>query len=413
MPVAVRTLLVHSDPLAAKEITEWFAEVEDIEIVESTNLPSKALLLVSEYEPDVVILDDRIPEAHELAEQIGRDFLNSGVIILGTPPAEDAYRKGMQAGVRDVVMQPFRPLDLADAIYKSYDYGRKRRLIIPQFTEAPPEAPRAGTKFITVFSPKGGVGKSTIAVNLAVALATKKGRNRVVLWDLDLHNGIVNVATNMVPKRPITDLINEIQYLDAEMMESYLETHSSGLQVLCSPFTPEFADYVSSDNVAQIMSALRNTKDYVIIDTSPFFHDPVMTAMEQSNCILLIGSLDVASVKNLKAGLMVMDSLQYPRSKIKLIINRGNIDFGVLPRDVEVTLKLPIMYTLPSEDRVAVASLNEGSPVVQAYAKADLGRSFIELADLIISKFEQEGASSAPARKPGLFGRRRRAAGEG
>lgn len=413
MPVAVRTLLVHTDPQATKQITEWLAEVEDIEIVESTNLPSKALSLVSEYEPDVVIMDDRIPEAYELAERIGQDFINSGVILLGSPPTEDAYRKGMRAGARDVIIQPFRPLDLADSIYKAYDYGRKRRVIIPQFTESPQEAPRTGTKFITVFSPKGGVGKSTIAVNLAVALAAKKGRNRVVLWDLDLHNGIVNVAANMVPKRQITDLINEIQYLDAEMLESYLETHSSGLQVLCSPFTPEFADYVSSDNVTQIMSALREKKDYVIIDTSPFFHDPVMTALEQSNWILLIGSLDVACIKNLKASLMVMDSLQYPRSKIRLVINRGNIDYGVLPRDVEVTLKLPIMYSLPSDFKIAVQSLNEGTPLVQAYAKAELGRSFIELADLIIAKFEQEGSTATPSKRTGLFGRRRQAAGEG
>ncbi len=407
MPVAVRLLLVHSDPQAVKDITEWFAEVEDIEIVESTNVPSNALPLVAEYEPDVVVMDDRIPEAYELAEQIGRDYIGSAVVMLGSPPAEEAFRKGIQAGARDVLMQPFRPLDLADAVYKAHDYVKKRRLAIPKFIEpAMPEAAAQGTRIISVFSTKGGVGKSTIAVNLAIALAQKKGRNRVVLWDLDLHNGIVNVQTNVVPKRPITDLINEIQYLDAEMMESYLETHSSGLQVLCAPFTPEFADYVSSDHVGQILNVLRQTKDYVIIDTSAFFHDPVMTAMEQSHWILLVGALDVACVKNLKAGLMVMDSLQYPRSKIKLVINRGNMEFGVLPRDVEVTLKLPIFYTLPSDGKVAMTALNEGTPVAQTFQKSDLGRSFSELADLVIGKFEQEVPNPVPApKRTGLFRR--------
>lgn len=413
MPVAVRTLIVHSDPQAVKEITDWFAEVEDIEIVESTNVPSRVLSLISEHEPDVVIMDDRIPEAYELAEQIGRDFINSVVVMLGSPPAEEAYRKGLQAGAREVVMQPFRPLDLADALYKAYDYVRKRRQMIPKFVEPQQEAPRAGTKVITVFSTKGGVGKSTISVNLAVALALKKGRNRVVLWDLDLHNGIVNVATNIVPRRPITDLINEIQYLDSEMLESYLETHSSGLQVMCSPFTPEFADYVSGDHVRQILNVLRESKDYVVIDTSSFFHDPVMSAMEESNWILLVGSLDLACVKNLKASLMVMDSLQYSRSKIKLVINRGNMDFGVLPRDVEVTLRLPIFFSVPSEGKVAMAALNEGAPVAHAYAKSELGRAFGEMAELTISKFEQEGPSPAPVKKSGLLGLRKRATVEG
>ncbi|MBE0466411.1 MAG: AAA family ATPase [Candidatus Desulforudis sp.] len=413
MPVAVRTLIVHSDPQAVKEITDWFAEVEDIEIVESTNVPSRVLSLVSEHEPDVVIMDDRIPEAYELAEQIGREFINSVAVMLGSPPAEEAYRKGLQAGAREVVMQPFRPLDLADALYKAHDYVRKRRRIIPKFVEPQQEAPRAGTKVITVFSTKGGVGKSTISVNLAVALALIKGRNRVVLWDLDLHNGIVNVATNIVPRRPITDLINEIQYLDAEMMESYMETHGSGLQVLCSPFTPEFADYVSGDHVRQILNVLRESKDYVVIDTSSFFHDPVMTAMEESNWILLLGSLDLACVKNLKASLMVMDSLQYSRSKIKLVINRGNMEFGVLPRDVEATLRLPIFFSVPSEDKVAMAALNEGAPVAHTYAKSELGRAFGEMAELTISKFEREAPSPAPAKKSGLLGLRKRATVEG
>jgi pilus assembly protein CpaE len=230
----------------------------------------------------------------------------------------------------------------------------------------------------------------------------------VVLWDLDLYNGIVNVATNVVPRWSITDLINEIQYLDAEMMESYLETHSSGLQILCAPFTPEFADYVSGDHVRQILNVLRETKDYVVIDTSSFFHDPVMTAMEDSNWILLVGSLDLACVKNLKAALMVMDSLQYPRNKIKLIINRGNMGFGILPRDVEVTLKLPLFFSVPSEGKVAMAALNEGTPVAHAYTKSELGRAFTELAELTIGKFEQEGPSPATAIKTGLFGFRKR-----
>lgn len=411
MPVPVRVFVVHSDPEAVREITGWFAEVEDIEIVESTNVPSNALSLVAEYEPDVVVMDDRIPEAYELSEQIGRDFISSVVIILGSPPAKEALRRGIQAGVRDVLMQPFRPLDLADAIYKAHDYVKKRCRAIPRFVEpAMTDAPRPGTKIISVFSPKGGVGKSTVAVNLAVDLAQKKGRNRVVLWDLDLHNGVVNVQTNLVPRRPITDLINEIQYLDPEMLDSYLETHASGLQVLCAPFTPEFADYVSGEHVGQILDVLRQTKDYIIIDTSAFFQNPVMTAMEQSHWILLVGTLDVACVKNLKAGLMVMDSLQYPRSKIKLVINRGNVEYGVLPRDVEVTLKLPIFYTLPAEGKVAMTALNEGTPVAQAYRKSDLGRSFAELGDLVLGRFEQEAPKPSPA--PGrisLFRRRKHA----
>lgn len=415
MPVAVRILIAHSDPQAASEIADWFAEVEDIEIVETTTEARKVLPLVGEYEPDVVLLDDRLPDAYGIAEQIGRDLIKSVVVVLGNPPVDEAYRKGLQAGVREVVMQPFRPLDLADALYKAHDYVRKRRQAMPKVAaEAQQEAPPRGTKVLSVFSTKGGVGKSTIATNLAVALALQKGRNRVVLWDLDLHNGVVNVATNVVPRRPVTDLINEIQYLDAEMIESYLETHSSGLQVLCSPFTPEFADYVSGDHVRQILNVLRLTKDYVIVDTSPFFHDPVMTAMEESNWILLVGALDLACIKNLKASLMVMDSLQYPRSKIKLTINRGNMEFGVLPRDVEVTLKLPVFYTIPSDGRTAVAALNEGTSIAQAYAKSDLGRSYIELAELVISRFEREGpAAPAVQKRTGFFGRPKLAQVEG
>lgn len=404
---AIRVLLVNPDQESADNLRELLAQVEDIDIIGNAESAEKLFFHIRELSPDIVMLDDQLLSAYRLAEQITQEFLELAVVILASPPAEEAYRKGIQAGARDVLLKPFSPLALADTIYKAHDYIKKRRAALPVPAGETPST-STGARVITVFSTKGGAGKSTVAVNLAVCLAQKLGRKRVVLWDLDLHCGVVGVAANLVPRRQITDLVNEIQYLDQELMENYLETHNSGMQVLTAPFTPEFADYISGEHVNRILNTLRGYKDFVVIDTSSYFHDPVMAALENADTILLVGALDLATVKNLKACLLVMERLNYPRSKLRLLINRGNLEFGVLPRDVEATLKMPVFATLPSDGKVAITALNQGTPVAYAYYRTDLGRAFESLAERFVNKDVGETAVvPAPDKSiTGLFGKR-------
>ncbi len=384
----IKVFLVNSDQEAAKSLIEVLSNVEDIEIVGDSRMSESALAMLPELLPNVVIIDDDLPGgAYSLAEEITQKFVNMAVIILANPPVDQAFRDALQAGARDVIGKPFNPPDLVDAIYGAYEYEKKRRVLLPSKTIE--EARKRKAKVITVFSGKGGVGKTTIAVNLAATLA-KKYEARTVLWDLDLHHGIVAVATNIVQRRHIADLLNEIQYLDADLLESYLERHESGLMVLPAPFTPEFADFVSAEHVTKILSVARENWDYVIIDCPSFFHEPAVAAMKQSDLIMLVGSLDMGTIKNLKACLMIMDKLNFSRARLRLVVNRVGREFGVFLKDIEATLKMPVFATIPADANSVLTGLNQGVPPVFSHPNSDFGRGIQMLAEKVFDRVEIE-----------------------
>lgn len=396
----IRAFIISPDQESTNSLVELLANVEDIEIVGEADNRDTSMNILAEMLPNVVLIDDDIPGGpYELAGEITQRFVNMAVIILGNPPTPEDYRKLLQVGARDFVVKPINPTTLVDAIYEAYEYEKKRKVLLPSKTIE--ETKKRKTKVITVFGNKGGVGKTTIAVNLAVTLA-KNYQSRTILWDLDLYHGIVAVATNIVQRRHITDMLNEIQYLDEDLLESYLERHESGLMVLPAPFTPEFSDFVSEDHVNKILAVARERWDYIIVDTPSFFNETTVAALRQSDIILLIGSLDLGTIKNLRAGLMVMDKLNIPRSKVKLVLNRVGREFGVYPKDIESTLKIPVFATVPADAKSVLTGLNQGVPAAYSLPNSDYGRSIQLLAKAVTG---EEQVRQQPAEKKGIFTR--------
>jgi len=376
------------------------SNIEDIEIVGEASNRETALGILGELLPNVVLVDEDIPEGpFGLAEEISQRFINMAVIILGLNSGEDCYRKLLQVGARDLIAKPIEPAALVESIYGAYDYEKKRKINIP--AKINDETVAKKPKVITVFSNKGGVGVTTIAVNLAVILA-KKYQYRTILWDLDLYHGIVVVATNIVQRQHLTDLLNEMQYLDQDLLESYLERHESGLMILPAPFTPEFSDFVSAEHVNKIISVAKESWDYLIIDASSLFSETIVAAMRQSDNILLVGNLDLGTIKNLKACLMVMDKLSFSRARVKLILNRVGKEFGIFPKDVERTLKIPVFATIPEDSKSVITGLNQGVPAVIGLPDSDFGQS-IDLLARAISE-TRDGRKNTKVKR-GLLGR--------
>lgn len=400
MAFAIRLFIVNPSQEETNSLIDILSKVEDIEIVGESDSREAALNIISEFLPNVVIVDDEIEDGpYRLAEEITQRFVNMAVIITGKQAAEDHFHKLLQSGARDFVVKPVEPALLVESVYRAYEFEKKRTVLLPSKNMEETRARKA--KIISIFSNKGGVGTTTIAVNLAITLA-KNYQRRTILWDLDLYHGIVAVATNVVQRRHLTDLLNEIQYMDEELFESYLERHESGLAVLPAPFTPEFGDFVSAEHVGRILAAARERWDYVIIDNPSFFNEPTIAALRQSDLILVIGSLDLGTIKNIKACLMVMDKLNLSRAKIKLILNRVCREFGIFPKDIETTLKLPIYATIPADAKSVLTGLNQGVPAVISSPESDYGRSIHSLAKIISG-----GKVSAPpvADKKGILGR--------
>lgn len=400
----IKVFLICPDIEATNSVVEMLSSIEDIEIVGDANNRESAFYMLAELLPNVVLVDDLIQEGpYNLTEEITQRFMNMSVVIMSDAPLPESLRKALKVGARDVISKPVEPAALAEAIYAAYEYQKKRNVVMPSPWTG--EEAKHKAKVITVFSTKGGVGKTTVAVNLAVTLA-KQFEKRTVLWDLDLHHGVVAVATNIVQRRHFTDLLNDIQYLDEDLWESYLERHESGLMVLPAPFTPEFAEFLAAEHALKILSVARKRWDYIVVDTPSVFLEPVVEVLKQSELILLVGSLDLGSIKNLKACLMVMDKLNLSRARMKLVVNRVGVDFGVYLKDIESTLRLPVFATIPSDAKNVLTGLNLGIPAAYRFPDSEFGRSIQIMAEAVVREDKAEKPAGKKGLKESLFKRR-------
>ena len=236
-------------------------------------------------------------------------------------------------------------------------------------------------RVITVFSTKGGAGKSFVATNLAVALA-KRSEGAVCLIDADLQFGDVAVMLKLVPQHTIADAISSIHRLDEPLIRSLLIRHEpSGVLVLPAPTEPAFADQITADDVIKIISTVRSFCDYIVVDTPSYFTDVVIRLLEECDDIVLVAGMDVPNIKNVKLGLNTLGLLNVPESKVKLVLNRANSKVRIDVAEVERALGLKADTLVPSDIAVP-QSINKGVPVALDSPKSGVARSLEQLAGL-------------------------------
>lgn len=217
-------------------------------------------------------------------------------------------------------------------------------------------------RIVTVFSAKGGCGKTTLATNLAAALADR-GRREVCLVDLDLAFGDVAIALQLFPARTIADAVPFGDNVDLTALQALLTPHTPGLTTLVAPLEPGSTDSVPATLVSRILQLLRERFDYVVVDTPPAFDDQVLAAFDLSDVIALITTLDIPALKNLKLTLETMDLLNYPRGRWQVVLNRSDSKVGLAIGEVEKTLQAPIAVRVPSSREVP-AAINRGVPIM-------------------------------------------------
>ena len=303
-------------------------------------------------------------------------------------------RSAMRAGVSEVIEAPLTEEKVEDAITQFANDVLKRRT-----AAAPPalQESREEGQLIVVMSAKGGSGKTVVATNLALLLTRFPGK-KVAMVDADLQFGDVCLVLQLEPRFTLVNAAHEMHHLDAQLLESLLTEHPSGLRVMAAPLEPAFADDISTESLMTVVALLKENHDYVVVDTASMLDELLLSLLERADVILQVVDMDLPSVKNAKLALETLRLLKFPTSKVKLILNRSNAKARLDDKEIEGALKMSIAAAIPSDGAVA-ASMNEGRPVVESAPKSRVAKGFESVAELIVGPVPEPSSAKGFLRR--------------
>lgn len=394
------SILLETDPFLASALSPAISP----ETVVVPDLVALRRLLVDDPRHELVVIgpdvEMSVVDDFTSTERVARPAL--GVVLVRRRLDTAILKEALKAGVREVVK-----LDdltgLTQACRESRDVSQQLRGGID---ELPAGSGRLG-RLITVFSAKGGCGKTTLATNLAAACA-KRG-HRVCLVDLDLAFGDVAIALQLFPDRGIADVVGRSNGVDRKAVAAIVTSHSPRFDTVLAPVEPGIAENISAALVGELLQCLKSMYDVVIVDTPPAFTDQVLTAFDASDHMALVTTLDIPALKNLKLTLETLELLGYARERWNVVLNRADSKVGLAVEDVEKTLGVPIAAQIPSS-RAVPASVNRGVAIVQESPSHAVSTSIRGFADKLLSDVVPDEAPAPVSHKRRGLGLRRKSA---
>jgi pilus assembly protein CpaE len=386
----IKVLIVDDIAETRENIRKLLQFEVDFEIVGAARSGFEGIELAKELEPDVILMDINMPDIDGITatETIRRDVPHSQIVILTVQADPNYMRRAMLAGARDFLTKPPSVDEMIGAIRRAGKLAHEEReksksvyIAKPGNGSVPAGVLKEG-KIISVFSPKGGVGKTTLAVNLAVALQRKE--TPVLLVDGNMEFGDVMVFLNKQAKNSIVDLAPRAGELDQDVIEEVTMLHQeSGIKVLAAPSRPEFAESVSGEQFGQVLDFLRNLFSYVIVDCSSSLTDVTLATIDTSDLILLITTQEIPAIKDSRLFLDLLQPLKINRERLLFIMNKYDKRIGIKPEKVSENFKQDLKVVIPFEERVVLPAINRGVPFMVGEKSKSITRSFVSLAEEI------------------------------
>jgi pilus assembly protein CpaE len=386
----IRVLIVDDIPETRDHLTKLLGFESDIEVVGAAASGAQALELAAQLSPDVVLMDINMPDMDGITatERLSAEVPNAAVVMMSVQGESDYLRRSMLAGAREFLVKPFSSDELTASIRQVYTREvekQSRRAAAPVVTPGGADSARGDHdgQIVAVFSPKGGVGRTTIAVNMAIAAATELGKS-VLIMDASFQFGDVGVLLNLNPKnKSIADLVPELEAGEPESLDTFVINHSAGVRVLLAPPSPEMAELITPTAVKRVLEALRRQHDLVIVDCTSWFNDTTLAILDAADTVLTVLSLEITSIKNMRLFLEVAEQLGYEHNKVKLVLNRADSSLGIRVTDVENSIGRKVDHTIVSDGRSVVYALNRGVPFFLSNRETQVSQDIFRLATAV------------------------------
>ncbi len=389
----IKVIIVDDVAEARENIRKLLQFESDIEISGVAATGREGIQLARDTSPDVVIMDINMPDMDGItvSEAIREELPSVQIVVLTIQNDPSYMRKAMLVGVRDFLTKPPVVDELIHAIRRAGKMAHAERQKMSdrypvdsgtQATEGGVSSAQSYGKVIVVFSPKGGVGSTTVATNLAITLHSPE--TPVVIVDAKLQFGDVAVMLKERPKNSIVDLSPRADDLDNDVIDDVLVRHeSSGIKVLAAPSRPEYAENVTADQFRKILAYLRRVSSYIIVDTSSHLTDIVLSAIDVSTLFLMIATQNIPSINDARLFLDLSDALGLEPERILFLLNHYDKRLPITPEAVGENLGHEVSLVIPKDERVAIPSANRGVPFVLNNKKSSISQSITELAELV------------------------------
>lgn len=395
-----RVLIVDDIAETRENIRKLLQFESDIDVVAVARTGREAIQLSQETSPDVVLMDINMPDMDGIAatEIIRQKMPSVQVVVLSVQGDPNYMRNAMLVGARDFLTKPPVPDELVAAIRRAGKMAREERAKLA--TQAYVSVPSGGTlvnpamvgthgKVVMFYSPKGGTGCTTLAINSAVTLFNEE--TRVVIVDASLQFGDVAIFLNEQGKNTILDLAPRVDELDPSIIEEVVIKHAgSGVDILASPSHPEDGEKVSGEQIGKLLRYLCQLYDYIIVDSSTNLSDVTLSVLDVADVVVLVTGQDIPSIKNDRLFLDLLLSLKVPTDKVLLVMNKFDKRIAILPEKVGENLKQEVAAVVPLDEKTVIPSVNRGVPFMQDNKSQSASRGIYTLVESLRSKFVQQ-----------------------
>lgn len=393
MGIKIDTVIIDSENTSRELIKNYLATVENINIIQEFSDILVAQDYIIENRANLVVVDitQKTSISLDIIAKLTASVKNIKIIVVSYDLDSNVVIKALRAGAREFLVKPLIEKDFVESVEKMKD------LILGNINDS------TKCKVITVFSNKGGIGKTSIAVNLAMEIANMT-KEKVALVDLNMQMGDITTFLNIDPSFDTTYVINNLDRIDETFLLSTLEQYNkSSLYILADPPDIEQAEIITADDITTLINVLKNVFSYVIVDTNPGFDAKTITALDNSDLILLVSIINIPSIRNCQRCFDLFKKLGYPKDKVKLLINRYMEADEIKLEDVEEVLDHKVFFKIPNNYYTIINAINKGVPVSDAMPNSNISKSFKQLAALLSDNYAYDSKTTNPNKRESGF----------